>query len=566
MRPVLRWQLGSFVCMMLASILTLTTPLILKWLIDVVLPHKRTDLLLILIVALFLGYQGRVVLTTLGTYLMLVASQRTGLSLRMMLFRHLNTLSADHYENTPVGTLMYPFKEPIDEISSLGSDLLPAILRMLLTTGFTLIAMSAVSFSLTLSVIPLIPLFLLVREHFRKKLASAAENLQEDRLLWSNFLEEHLSSAIHIQLLGREKKQERTAFKFLGYSVRSQSRLFNTGSHFTISGSLMIVVGMCTIIGLGGEKVLSGALSIGSLVAFYGYITQLFEPLSSTAELYARAEKVHASIRQVQSALARRSTLNSSIVCAHSASAPYIAQGRHEMELVDVEFRYPRRTEGLYVPSLRFEAGEQVALWGENGAGKSTLAKLIARLYDPSAGKISFRGLDIRTIELVRLREQISYLPREPFFLDGSLCSNLRFVQPGASEDDLLKAIAAVGLGSLPASLPNGLRQPIGPGGCQLSGGERQRLAIARVLLQRPQILILDEATSCLDPPTEILVLRAVRRTLKESTLIVISHRTSSLTMFPRVVMLSGGRIVTDGCDHSLIEAQCENSCKSLGI
>jgi ABC-type bacteriocin/lantibiotic exporter with double-glycine peptidase domain len=191
-------------------------------------------------------------------------------------------------------------------------------------------------------------------------------------------------------------------------------------------------------------------------------------------------------------------------------------------------------------------AGEYVAMAGENGAGKSTLGKLMVRMYDPVRGSIRLGGEDIRNIRLESLRRHVCYLPREPVLFDGTLASNLRLVRSISSHYDLEKAILAVGLSPFVATLPDGLRQRIGPGGCQLSGGQRQRLAIARAILQQPRVLILDEATSCLDAPGEAEVLENIQRHLRGSTLLVVSHRLSTFSAFRRVLILSAGRIVND--------------------
>lgn len=239
-RPLLHWHLASFLCITTGSLLALLSPLLLKWLIDDIIPQRRFGLLLLAVALILLGHQGRVALTSLGSYLMLSASQKMTLTLRLTLLKHLDTLSADYYEATPVGSVMYPLKEPIEEISYFGSDLLPAILRMLLTTAFTLAAMSALSPQLMLTVLPLIPVFLVTRQGFRRKLANHADSAQNDRLAWSNFLEEHLSSLIAIQLLGQEKRQERRAFRLLARSLRSQQRLYRTATWFTVWSSFTV--------------------------------------------------------------------------------------------------------------------------------------------------------------------------------------------------------------------------------------------------------------------------------------------------------------------------------------
>lgn len=541
-RPLLHWHAGSFSCITAGSLLALLTPLVLKWLIDRVLPEKNIGLLLLAIGVIFLGYQGKTALTSLGNLLMLSAAQRMSLTLRVNLLRHLDTLSADYYDNTAVGTAMYPFKEPIDEVSYFGSDLLPAVLRLVLTTSFTLGTMFLLSPILTLSVLPLIPVFLVTRQHFRKQLASTADTVQSDRRAWNCFLEEHLSSVVPIQLLGQEKRQERKAFCLLGRSVRSQQKLFVQGVWFTIWSSLAVALAVCAVIGYGGLSVLRGTLSLGSLVAFYGFVTQLFDPLSGAAELYARTHKTFASVRQVQSAFALRRQV------ANRPNPLLLARNhRPEIEFTAVEFSYARQKSLLEIPALRICAGEHVAMAGENGAGKSTIGKLLVRLYDPTHGSICLGGEDLRNFRLESLRRQVCYLPREPVLFDGTFASNLRNVRPMATQNDLEDAIAMVGLQSFVATLPGGLGQRIGPGGCQLSGGERQRVAIARAILQLPRVLILDEATSCLDPLAEANLLENIRRILAAATVLVVSHRLSTFPSFQRVLILSSGQIVKDG-------------------
>lgn len=540
-RPLLAWHLASFFCLVAGSLLALSSPLLLRWLVDSVIPQKRMELLLLAVVLIFLSHQGRVAFTSLGGYLTLGASQKMALTLRVNLLKHLDTLSADYYEETPVGAVIYPLKEPVEEIAYFGSDLLPSILRMLLTSAFTITAMCSLSSALTFTILPLIPVFLVTRQHFRGKLAAEADATQDARGAWSEFLEEHLSSVVSTQLLGRERQQERKAFRLLAQSVRSQKCLYRTAASFTVCSSLAVVLAMSTVVGFGARSVVAGTLSIGSLVAFYAFVTQLFEPLSGASELYARAQKTFASIRRV------RKTLNLQPSVTNVSGALILSRPHPgDIEFAAVEFGYRRSERLLCIPSLRIRGGEQVAITGENGAGKSTLVKLITRLYDPASGAVFLGGADLRSIHLNSLRQSVGYLARDPVLFDGSLLSNLRFVRPAASDTELQEAICVAGLSAFVASLPRGLHQRIGPDGCQLSGGERQRLALARALLQKPAVLILDEATSCLDTFAEATVLERLRGSHRW-TLIVVSHRMSTVQSFGRVLVLSRGRIVEDG-------------------
>lgn len=532
------WHIASFLCLTTASLLALLTPLVLKWLIDQILPRKESGLLIGAAILIFLSYQGRTVLASVGNYLTLNAVQRMALRLRMDLLRHLDRLSADYYENTPPGTAMYPLKEPIEEVANFGSDLLPSILRMCLTTGFTAVTMFVLSPVLTLAIIPLIPLFLVARQHFRTKLSIHSDTVQQNLIAWNGFLQEHISSLVSIQLLGRERYQEKKGFGLLARTTRSNLVLFRTGLWFTVWTSFAVVLAMSAVIGYGGWSVLTGKLSLGSFVAFYSFFTQLFDPLSAAAELYARAQRTFASIRQLQAVFALCPSITSSLV----PDAPTEQWG---LEFKSVEFGYGQNTT-LFVPCLWISAGEKIAIIGENGAGKSTLARLVPRVYDVRQGAIYLGGQDIRNISLKSLRKAVCYIPRDPVLFDGTISSNLRFVRPGASDHELSEALRLAQLADVIAALPGGLHQRIGPDGCQLSGGQRQRLAIARALLQQPQILILDEATCCLDPASEVGILRDILEHLSSSTLIVVSHRASTVAAFGRRVALSEGRIVED--------------------
>lgn len=544
--PLLRWHLASFLLIAAASSLALVPPLALGWLIDKVLPGRQFILLLGSVAVLFLSYQARTLLTAVAGYLTMTAAQRMSLSVRMSAIRHLDTLSAEYYDQRPVGSVIYPLREPIEEIAYFGSDLLPSLLRLVLTVLFTLVTMLALSVGLTLAVLPLIPTFLMVRQHFRRRLTTMADTVQQGHLAWADFLHEHFSAVIPIQLLGQERRQERRAFLLLGRLAHSEQRVFKSSIAFTVFTSLSIALAMSLAFGYGGWTVFTGRLSAGRLVTFYSLIAQLFDPLAGATEIYVRAQKMFANIRQVRKVFREQPSV------VDSPAPVRLSENSARLDISHAEFRYPRQNAKLRVPSLHILAGEQVAVVGENGAGKSTFAKLLTRIYDVQAGSICLGGQDIRDVELKCLRKRVCYLPRDPILFHGTLASNLRFARPSASDGELQEALHGAGLSLFLNDLEGGLREEIGRDGCQLSGGQRQRLAIARAVLQRPQILILDEATSCLDPVSEQLVLGNLRRSLPAATMIVITHRLSTVAALPRVLVLSAGRIVEDGNPTSL--------------
>jgi ABC-type multidrug transport system fused ATPase/permease subunit len=540
-RPYLRWHIGSFLSISIGSMLALFTPLILKWLIDDVLPARRAPVLMLAIVLIFLCHVSRALFTAIANYLTSNAVQRLSLDLRIRVLKHFDTLSASYYENTPVGEAMYPLQEPIDEIAYFGSDLVPAILRTFMGLTFTLAIMVILNPRMTLALVPLIPLFVVTRIHFTDRLDQHSESVQNRQRQWNSFMQEHLASITCIQLLRKENRQERQAFRLLARRVKSYDKLFRTGGWFTLVTSLSIALGMSTVIGYGGWSVLTGSLSVGGLVAFYAYVVQLFDPLSGAAETYIRAKKTFASIRQVQSVFALKADIRDCPAAIHFTRGQAM-----DIELQGIRFGYSGGREQIALPYLNIEAGTHLTIAGENGAGKSTLAKLLVRLYDVDAGAILCAGHDIREIEIQNLREHICFAPCNPVLFDTSLEGNLRLGRSDARDAEIHEVIQTVGLTDFIAELPRGLAEPIGPGGCQLSGGQRQRIGLARCILQRPSVLILDEATSSLDEDSEREILYRLKRTLCGTTIITISHRLSAITSAEHLIVMKAGVIARD--------------------
>ena len=547
LRPFFAWHLASFLCLAAASTLALLNPLILMWVIDRVLPRHNLDLILLSSVLLFVSYEGKVILSSLSSYLTLLATQRSALSMRMEVLRHLDSLSFDFHESQPVGARIYPLQEPIEELSYFGSDLFPAISRTILLTAFTIIAMLALSTPLTLLILPSIPAFLVARYRLRNILEQRADNAQRCRVNLSAFLQEHISSIGQIQLLQQEKHQERRAFCMFANAARSQVKLTLAGVQFTICTSLPIAAAAACILGFGTWTVLRGKLTAGGLIALYTYAFQLFEPLTNTVEMYSRAQRMFSSIRQIQRTL----SLSPSITDSHGFITHSQAVSEH-IVFRNVKFGYQRHKNILTLPHLSIPSGELVGVVGRNGAGKSTFAKLVARLYETSAGSIMIGASEIRAIPLEVLRSRVAYVAGTPVLFDGTLMDNLRLGNHTATIGELREVADLVGLTAFINSLPKGWTQPLGPGGHLLSGGQRQAVALARALLRKPHIAILDEATSALDAPTELLVIQRIPKFLSGVTLLFISHRLTNIAFLDRVLVFDAGRVAEDGTHNSL--------------
>lgn len=547
-KPQLLLHGASFLCLSLASLLALVTPFSIRWLIDSILPSRNAHLLGIAIGLIFVSYEGRAVLSGLGGYFTFRATQATAFALRTTLLRHLDSLSADYLDRTPVGELLYPFERPIDEISYFGSDLLPSILRATITTGVTLSAMALLSPLLTLIVFPLVPVFVAIRRRYRSRIASQADCVQSARSRFSSFLEEHLSALLQIQLLRQTEAQEDRAREVLINTVSSQDTLYKTSAYFSALSNLTIVSGIAGILAWGSLMVFHGRLTIGTLIAFYSLLVQLFDPLSTAMEMYARAQRTFSSIRKIQSVLEI-----SPAVRERSHAKALTADSAWHIAFQDVSFRYRQRSEVIRIPKLEILEGERVAIVGPNGAGKSTLGKLLARLYDVQSGAILIGGSDVRAVTLASLRSSVCYLAAQSVLFHRSIAENLRIGRSESSVDDLERVLRLVALTKYLDGCPGSLEESIQPGASNLSNGERQRVAIARALLHRPRILILDETTSSLDPGSEETILRAIDRALPDSTLLVVSHRLPSISWMGRILLMREGQIVADG-NHSVLK------------
>jgi ABC-type multidrug transport system fused ATPase/permease subunit len=475
-KPQLSRHIASFVCLTLASLLALVTPLSFRWLIDSILPSHNARLLLIAIGFIFASYEGRGALNSLGGYLTFQAAQHTALPLRVSLLRHLNSLSAEYFDRTPVGELLYPFEGPVDEVSYFGSDLLPSILRTGVAAGVTLSAMTVLSPLLTLVVIPLIPLFLVLRHRYRKRIGQQADLVQVARSKFSSFLQEHLSALLQIQLLRQTEPQERKASQVLTNAVCCQDALYRTGIFFSAFSNLTIATGIAVILTCGSLMMFRDKLTIGTLVAFYSLLIQLFDPLTMAMEMYSRSQRTFASIRQIQTVFEITTAVKE-----HDRPIPLASDLPLHVAFRDVSFGYRRQSDVIRIPRLKILQGERIAIVGPNGAGKSTLGKLLARLYDVESGEICIAGSDVRGVTLTSLRSSVCYLPAQPILFHRSVADNLRIGKLDSTCDELERVLQMVGLTKYLNACPGSLDEYIEPSASNLSNGERQRVAIARV-------------------------------------------------------------------------------------
>ena len=540
-RPFWGYQAANLCCIFAFSALMMAVPLLMRWVIDDILPARRWGDLVIASILFFVFYVGRVLLNAGGSLINRVGIQRVVFSLRTRLLERLQSMSATFHARHPVGELVQRLERDVTIVGELGSDVMPSAIRMIVETVMTLGAMAFLDWKLAVLVAPLMPLFFCIQRRYRTLLRQRAEEVREAAGRQSSLLNEILTGVIQLQLLGAEQRLLRRYADLNLTTMSSQIRQRKQELVYTVVEMSIIGVTTALIIGYGGSRAIQGALSAGTLVAFYSYIGNIFAPMHEAVELNSRLQRVHASIRRLIALEQEPSAMQDVPEAVPLSQPPRVLKCRN------ASFEYAPGKQALRNVDFEVRAGERIALVGESGGGKSTLLKLFARLYDPDDGSIEIDGRDIRGVQLRSLRQTISFVPQDPILFQGTVLDNLRHGCPSATRDEIAVASWVACFDSVVERLPNNLDTELGPMGDGLSGGERQRLAIARALLQHRPVLILDEATSALDPTTEHTLLARLERWCDGRIVITASHRLSNAEWADKIVVINRGMIARNG-------------------
>lgn len=536
-RPFWGYQAANLCCIFAFSALMMCVPLLMRWVIDDILPSRRWGALLIASILFFVLYVGRVLLSASGSLINKIGVQRVVFNLRTRLLERLQSLPAVFHGRHPVGELVQRLERDVTLVGDLGLDVIPSATRMIVETAMTLAAMAFLDWKLAMLVAPLMPIFFYIQRRYRFLLRRRAEEVREASGRQSSLLNEILRGVIQLQLLGAERRLLRRYAHLNLVTMKGQIGQRKQELVYTVVEMSIIAVATAVIIGYGGSRVIEGTLTAGTLVAFYTYIGNIFAPMHDAVELNSRIQRVHASIRRLIALEQEPSAIQDAPEALPLPHPPRVLKCRN------ASFEYAPGKEALRNVDFEARAGERIALVGESGGGKSTLLKLFARLYDPDEGSIEIDGRDIRGVQLRSLRQTISFVPQDPILFQGTVRDNLRHGCPSATPDEIAVASWVACFDSVVERLPKNLDTELGPMGDGLSGGERQRLAIARALLQHRPVLILDEATSALDPTTEQTLLSRLERWCDGRIVITASHRLSNAEWADRIVVINRGMI-----------------------
>ncbi|MCX7031693.1 MAG: ABC transporter ATP-binding protein [Spirochaetes bacterium] len=467
---------------------------------------------------------------------------------RREVYEHLQRLSMRFYEDQQTGQLMSRMVNDTDRFETLVSHALPdAVINVFTLLGVGA-AMAAMNWQLALLTLVPIPLVLLAVRTYTRRVMPAFRNRQRELAELNASLQDNLSGIREIKAFGREVREaDRIGRKIHDYrrSLLTALRLMATFSPFVEFASSL---GTVIVIWFGGRLALGGALPLADLVAFFLYLEMFYGPVRALSGAWEQVQESRAGAERVAELLDERPDITDH---ASAAALPDRVEGA--LEFRDVGFRYARGEPVLEHVTLAIAPRTVTALVGPSGVGKTTLSSLVPRFYDVTTGAVLVDGRDVRDVTVASLRRQVSVVLQDVFLFNGTVRDNILFGRPDADPGALEEAARAANAAEFIDRLPDGYDTLIGERGIRLSGGQKQRLSIARAVLKDAPVLILDEATSSVDPQTERLIRQALERLMKGRTTLIIAHRLSTIRGADRIVVLENRRIRETGTHDELM-------------
>jgi ATP-binding cassette subfamily B protein len=550
--------------------LALAPPLIFRAILDHSIPQNNKGQITVLAAFLVAAALGDAVLAILQRWYSSRIGEGLIYDLRVALFDKVQQMPIAFFTRTQTGSLISRLNNDVVGAQTAVTSTLGSVVSNVVVLITTLAAMLALEWRLTLLSLVVLPVFIIPAKRVGAKLQTIAReqmglNAEMNTQMTERF---NVSGALLVKLFGRHS-EEVGAFSRRAGRVRDigiRSALY--GRIFFVALGLVGAVGAAAIYGVGAHLVVDGGITAGTLVAMAAFVQRIYQPLTGLTNARIEVMTAFVSFERVFE------VLDAPVSIQDAPGAIDLVEARGELELRNVTFRYPAGhsvsiasleaagvmqgvdpdTDVLQNISLHIQPGETIALVGVSGAGKSTLASLIPRLYDATAGSILIDGQDVKNLTQRSVQNAIGVVSQDPHLFHESIGANLRYAKPDATDDELRAACEGAQIFDTILSLPEGFNTLVGERGYRMSGGEKQRLAIARLLLKDPAIMILDEATSHLDNENEAAVQVALEAALHGRTALVIAHRLSTVRRADRIVVLDAGHLVEEGTHEELME------------
>ena len=546
-KPYWLWLIGAGIAMIVTTITGLALPTLAGGLIDTVFVKHDSGALNE--IALFLiGVFVVQALAIFGqSYLISYTGERVVADLRIKLYTHLQKLSLHFFNERRTGELMSRLTNDVTQVQNAVTGNLISFLSSIVTLIGGIVIIITRDWRLTLLIVGLIPLLMGIAMVVGRRLRRFANAVQTEMGEATTILEETISNEKTVKAFTRED------YEVVRYGGRVEKvfqlalRRSRLQSAFGGLMSFMIFSAVAAVLWFGGNEVLAGHITPGELVSILLYMGVVAAPVGALASLYGQFQLALGSADRIFE------LLDEPVTVADLPNAPALPPVEGHLRLEGVSFNYDEKTPVLHHLSFEALPGQVVALVGPSGAGKTTIANLIPRFYDPTSGRITLDGYDIKTVQGKSLREQISSVLQEPVLFGLSIRDNIMYGRLDATEAEVNMAARAANALEFIERLPDGYDTIVGERGVKLSGGQRQRVAIARAILRNPRLLILDEATSSLDNESESLVQEALDRLMQSRTTIVVAHRLTTIQNADKIVVIDRGQVVEEGTHDQLI-------------
>ncbi|HYW28801.1 MAG TPA: ABC transporter ATP-binding protein [Gaiellales bacterium] len=468
------------------------------------------------------------------------------LGLRSDLFVHLTSLSLRYFSEQRAGWIIARLTSDVDALSDALSQGLPTLAANVVLLPTAIVAVFIVDWRLGMIAFIVLPPALILTRWFQRASSVAQLEVRERIATVTAHMAESISGMAIVQAFNRERAFQA---EFDGYNMANRAANVRTQTLLSVffpSIELLGLTSSAAVLLLGAHLYGAGEITIGTLITAMYLLQLVFQPLQELSDVYGQLQSAAAAMVKISSVLDAEPDIGD------RAGAEPMPPIEGHLELDDVRFAYGDN-EVLHGVSVDMPAGGCLALVGQSGGGKSTLAKLIARFYDPTSGAVRVDDIDLRDVQLGSYRRQLGVVLQDPFLFSGTIADNIRFARPDASDEQVRETAAAVGVDRIAARLHGGLDHLVHEGGAGLSAGERQLISIARALLADPRILILDEATSNIDRPTEIQIERALDRLLRGRTSVIIAHRLATVRRADEILVVDHGRIIQRGTERELL-------------
>jgi len=482
------------------------------------------------------------------TYQMSWMGQNMVNELRKQLFSHLQDLSFSFYDRSEAGEIISRVTNDTDTLSQIFVQGVVTLISDVLTLIGIVAIMLWLSISLTLAAFLVIPPLLLLIFVFQSRLRKAYRATRKKIAVVTSRLEESISGIREIQSFTREQDAMKD---FRQANVENLQANVQAGKLFALlmpAVQIVGAVGTCVVLWFSGMLTISGGITLGTVIAFLLYITKFFRPIVNLTTFYNTVQSAMAAAERIFV------TVDTKPEIADAPDAVELSHVKGEIVFNNVTFGYDPARPVLKDVNIQVEPGKTLAIVGPTGAGKSTIVKLLSRFYELQRGTIAVDGYDVQKVTLNSLHRQMGVVLQEPFLFSGTIMENIKYGKLDASDDEVKQVAKIVGIHEFISSLPQGYETKVGERGARLSVGQRQLVSFARALLGDPPILILDEATSSVDPYTELKIKKALAVLLKNRTSLVIAHRLSTVRNADNIVVINEGRIVEEGNHTELMK------------